>query len=465
MQWFVLSSVLQTIKADPLLEVMYLSYGHETIDTTPVFNPMVSEYQATLDYKMKYFSVKARAVQPGVIDNIHLCPQNADCQMQDQQVVAMDMSNNILMGPGEKVLYKFDVLVEGVVTSYTIIAKRLEGSEIYIRQLIINGATLYPSFRKDVMSYRCYLDVGMEIARLEVHLFDASQTVFATSADPLELMAYNNITMLRNTHPGNTRSPPMRLLSEGGVEREVPLELTTTTAAPTVFMVPLELTTMPAPTESVGALRRLREEAFGEFQYPNKYAEFPIPLSSTRIINLQVLSADGGHKGWYQLEAARGGCTTHSPLFDAQLGRCVRFCNEGFWADRVATRCKKCPGPCQACASPHVCMRCPASDSMRDYVLDNLTNSCQQKLKPFWERHPDYWIVLTSTICCLFIFCCGIISLRCAHSSNRREEGRYTKSALERRAPAASPDRGQNPQARGGARAQGYTAVAADDNF
>lgn len=362
---------LRCARGEPLLEVMYLKYDQQPIDTVPTFNPMISEYKATLDWKMKYFAVEARTVGDAVIDNIHLCPQAADCLKQDEHVVRMDFSSNILVQPGGKVLFMFDILEQGVVRSYTVIVNRLEGTETYVRHIIMQGATLVPAFRSTSSSYRCMLDVTMEFARLELHLADGSQTVYASAEQPVLLSDQDTITMLRNTHPGGTRAPPTRL-------------------------------------------RRLREEAFGEFQFPNKYADFPIPLGSKRMINFEVVSADAGHRGYYQLELARRSCGPAAPIFDAIARVCVRFCDTGFWADYASWRCKRCPDHCQGCVSPHHCLRCSRPDKKFDYVLNNATGECHAVARNLWERHRQYLFAAAAASACFSIFICGLVAFYCA---------------------------------------------------
>ena len=52
-----------------------------------------------------------------------------------------------------------------------------------------------------------------------------------------------------------------------------------------------------------------------------------------RKIRFKVISSDGGHFGYYKLDLARQACNTELPLFDVRLGRCVRFCDVGYWPD------------------------------------------------------------------------------------------------------------------------------------
>eukprot|EP00747_Dinoflagellata_sp_TGD_P167799 gnl/TRDRNA2_/TRDRNA2_192919_c0_seq1.p1 gnl/TRDRNA2_/TRDRNA2_192919_c0~~gnl/TRDRNA2_/TRDRNA2_192919_c0_seq1.p1 ORF type:complete len:452 (+),score=78.25 gnl/TRDRNA2_/TRDRNA2_192919_c0_seq1:86-1441(+) len=369
-----LLELLHLVGGEPLLDIMYLKYGQQAIDTVPVFNPMVSEYKATLDWKMKYFAVEAKPVLPAMIDNIHLCPQNADCMKQDQPVVTMDFSKNILVQPGEKVLYMFDVLLQGVVKSYTLIVYRLEGSETTLRHLIIQGTTIYPKFRPEEHSYRCYLSVQDELMRAELHVLDGGQTIFSSAEEPTPLEETNNITQLHNTHPANTRAPP--------------------------------------------TLRRLRAEAFGEFQYPNKYADFPVPLWNTRVVNFKVTSADGGHIGFYRLEVARAGCSKTAPLYDGETRSCVPFCNLGFYPDDEAHRCKRCDESCVNCLSLYKCIQCRKTDRQNIYVLDNSTGTCHAVPRPLWEQHPEQVGALALGAFCSLFFLFGLCAFRRAAESS-----------------------------------------------
>lgn len=386
--WFFLYLLLLTlpgVHADngpkPLLEVMYLKYGQQPIDTSPVFDPTEPKYDVVLDWKMKYFSVQAKTEPPAIIENIRLCPQDADCLKQRQRVVRMDFSRNIIVQPGGQVLYKFDVLLHGMRSSYTIKSRRLEGSETYIRHMILQGSTLHPAFDKNVNAYQCLLDVGMEYASMELHLQDGGQVILAEADAPILLSSHDNITTRKNLNPQNTRSPPTRL-------------------------------------------RRLREEIYGEFQYPNKYVSFAVPLGMKRRITFKVISADGGHFGYYFLELARGSCTAETPLFDAQSGICVSFCNAGFYADHDSHRCKECEDTCISCTSPHRCIRCPAPSRVREYTLDNITGTCIAKERRLWEQHPQHAVALALAIFGFSVFCCGMCLMRLSQSDRGADSAR-----------------------------------------
>lgn len=373
---------LQSGTIQPLLEVMYLKCDLQPIDTTPVFDPVISKYAATLDWKMKYFSVQARPVPPAILDNIRLCPQEADCLQQEQPVVTMDFSRNILVRPGGQVLFMFDVLLHGVVKSYTLIVRRLEGTETSLRHIIIQGATLNPVFRPQEEKYRCLLETDAEIAQTEIHVLDGGQTVHTTADLPVPLDPNDNITMLKNTHPGIFRSPHSRLL---------------------------------------------REEAFGEFQYPNKYADFIVPLMSKRRIHIKVVSADGGHFGFYTILLARGGCPPEMPLFDASLRSCVRFCNKGFYPDLEDMRCNQCRSLCANCMSLDECIQCEVSSGRIRYVLDNETLQCRLVKLPMWEDHPQEAFAAGASCVGLAIFLCGLAAMRRASAILESNEGSFMK--------------------------------------
>lgn len=359
-------------ETQPLLDVMYLRCADETIDTTPVFNPEISEYKSTLDWKMQFFSVQAQPRGQAVIDNIHLCPQHADCEQQDQQIVKMDFSKNILIEPGNEVMYKFDVLLKGVVRSYTLIVNRLDGTETYIRELIMQSGTLHPPWSSYVYQYRSLLPVEMEVAQTELHLLDSGQTVLVSVEEPISLTDLDNITMLKNDRPGATRSPPTRLRLR----------------------------------------RRLREEPYGEFQYPNVYADFSVPLGSRRMVHVEVLSADVGHRNSYILELARPKCPVSAPVFDADASLCVRFCNTGFYADERAGRCKTCHESCLSCLGISTCTTCPSGNGEL-LVVDNSTGLCVSAESHVWEAHREFAVAALLVAASTSIFVCGLCAFYC----------------------------------------------------
>ncbi|CAJ1456683.1 unnamed protein product [Effrenium voratum] len=170
---------------EPELDVMYLRYKQQPIDTTPVFNRMDVEYNATMDFKMEFFAVQATALGEAIITNIYLCPK-ADCHQETPRAM-VDFSRRVSLDPGEKTLYKFDVELQGKARTYSITIQRLTGRETGLRHLIVQGNTLYPKFRPDILRYRCFLEVGTEFGLLELHLLDQGQTVLAEAEAPVKL--------------------------------------------------------------------------------------------------------------------------------------------------------------------------------------------------------------------------------------------------------------------------------------
>ncbi|CAJ1393385.1 unnamed protein product [Effrenium voratum] len=343
---------------EPELDVMYLRYKQQPIDTTPVFNRMDVEYNATMDFKMEFFAVQATALGEAIITNIYLCPK-ADCHQETPRAM-VDFSRRVSLDPGEKTLYKFDVELQG--------------------HLIVQGNTLYPKFRPDILRYRCFLEVGTEFGLLELHLLDQGQTVLAEAEAPVKL-AEDNITSLDNTNPEQLHRPP---------------------------------------------LRRLREEAFGEFQYPNKYLQFPVPMGFRRTLRFKVTSADGGRFGYYRLDLARQQCSREQPLFDVSRG-CVRFCNMGYWPDFGQSRCKRCPGSCLSCSSRSHCLRCPQGGEAM-YFLE--AGQCIQQARPFWQRHGEQVLALALGGLALLIFLCGLLGFAC-RAPKRGERGERSSGSLE----------------------------------
>lgn len=365
---------------EPELDVMYLRYKQQPIDTSPVFNRKYVEYNATMDYKMGFFAVQASPLGAAVITNIFLCP-DADCHRETPRAIA-DFSRKVSLEPGERTLYKFDVELLGRARTYSITITRLTGKETDLRHLVVQGSTLYPPFQPQIRSYRCFLDVQRDVGLLELHLQDQGQTVLAEAEAPVPLASDDNITSLDNTHPQQLRSPPIRLL---------------------------------------------REEAYGEFQYPNKYLEFPVPMGTKRKLRFKVVSSDGGHFGYYQLDLARQECSTEMPLFDVRSGRCVRFCNLGYWADFAQSRCKRCPDLCVSCVSGQKCLSCRRPTIEMDYLLDPETGRCTAKLRPFWQKNAEQAISIALGTAALLLFLCGLLAFALARR-RQEAEGRSAKA-------------------------------------
>mmetsp|Transcript_19639 Transcript_19639/g.40634 ORF Transcript_19639/g.40634 Transcript_19639/m.40634 type:complete len:426 (-) Transcript_19639:85-1362(-) len=360
--------------SEPELDVMYLKYKEQPIDTTPVFNPNDVMYNATLDYKMHFFAVQATPLGEAIITNIYLCP-NLDCLHYQTPRAIIDFSEKVVLDRGEKTLYKFDVELHGRSRTYTINVNRLHGTETNLRHLIVAGHTVHPKFSPNHHGmYRCFLDVSTELAMLELHLQDQGQTVVAEAEPPVP---DDNVTGLDkwrdNSKPEPLRSTP---------------------------------------------IRRLREEAYGEFQYPNKYLQFPVPMGMKRKIRLMVLSSDGNHRGYYSMDLARQGCVEGLPLFDVRTRSCVRFCDVGYWPDYQAHRCKRCPDLCVSCVSAQKCVLCPKPTTEEQYKL-NSEGRCVPHTRPFWQHSERALSMALATIATL-IFCCGLLAFRFTPSGRRR---------------------------------------------
>lgn len=430
--------------AGPLLKIMYLKYKEQPIDLTPVFDPMVSEYQATLDWKMRFFSVQATPEPPGIINNVHLCPQSADCLKQDQKLVTMDFSKRILVRPGEKGLFTFDVLLQGVVMTYTIIVTRLQGTETSLRRLIVQGTTLYPAFRPATFAYKCLVSVKDELANLELHVLDSGQQVFATAEDPVPISVSSKLSGMANSNPGVTMAPPQRrlLVNDDGFAYGV--EYTTVVEHTTALPDSVKWQKI-FPTEQ----RRLTEEQFGEFQYPKTFVSFPVPLSSSRLIQFKITSADGGHFGYYSVKISRKGCSKNEPLYDVILGQCVKFCDKGFYGDFKAGRCKRCKDTCVNCVSFYNCVECKEDDRRYTYSLNNATGTCTSKERPIWEQHPQETWALGLGTCATCIFLVGLYGFRRDASRRGRPHAQERYLAKRTRGLNLGPGKEDAPLRRG----------------
>ncbi|CAK9106268.1 unnamed protein product [Durusdinium trenchii] len=384
----------------PELDVMYLRYKQQSIDTSPVFQRQHVDYHATLDFKMDFFAVEATPLGKAIITNVFLCP-DADCAHETPRAIA-DFSRRVSLEPGEQTLYKFDVELHGKAQTYSITIRRLTGEETQLRRLIVQGSALVPSFKPSIRHYRCQLEVTLEYGLLEAHLEDSGQTILAEAEVPI---------LVKN-------------FSDAKWEKE-------------------ELLGVP--------MRRLGEEPYGEFQYPKKYLEFPVPMGSQRKIRFKVISADGGHFGYYQLDLARQTCGTELPLFDVRQSRCVRFCNLGYWADFQQRRCKRCPDLCVSCISSEECLSCrhPTIDML--YTLDS-TGQCVASVRPFWQKNAEQAVSIALSASALLIFLCGLVSFGLVRAKARRLAA---ESRAESRG-ARGPERGT-----GGPR--GYRSLPNED--
>eukprot|EP00438_Fugacium_kawagutii_P034062 Skav232737 [mRNA] locus=scaffold1843:177728:178246:- [translate_table: standard] len=154
-------------------------------------------------------------------------------------------------------------------------------------------------------------------------------------------------------------------------------------------------------------------------------------MGTKRKVRFKVVSADGGHFGYYQLDLARQECSTEMPLFDVRAGRCVRFCNLGYWADFPQSRCKRCPELCVSCVSSQKCLSCHRATNDMQYVLDPLTGQCLAKLRPFWQKNAEQAISIGLATCALLLFLCGLLAFALAR---RRQEAESRQAKARSRA-------------------------------
>jgi len=257
--------------------------------------------------------------------------------------------------------------------------------------------------------------MNLEFARLELHLLDAGQTVFASAEAAVRLGKRSNFTSLKNPQPGVFAASPLRRLGTSGTY--VDKDLFSEGSA--------------GPRRLGGSL-----EVVGEFQYPNRYFDFPVPLASRRQINLKVVSADGAHFGFYTLEIARENCPSTAPFFDAAALRCVHFCNTGFFADFKQNRCKSCDPTCFTCTSPYQCTRCPTLTKKYRFILDNSTGKCLSKSRSLMDQHPETTIALVFSVISLTIFLCGLCAFQFSGQGNSAEFAHRYIPSSPARAPA-----------------------------
>lgn len=150
--------------------------------------------------------------------------------------------------------------------------------------------------------------------------------------------------------------------------------------------------------------------------------EFPVPMGTNRKLRFKVVSSDGGHFGFYQLDLTRQECNTEMPFFDVCSGRCVRFCNLGYWADFAQSRCKRCPDLCVSCVSGQKCLSCRHPTVEVDYLLDPETGRCTAKLRPFWQKKPSRQAKhFDCPALPVLLFLCGLLACAVARRAKRRK--------------------------------------------
>mmetsp|Transcript_31631 Transcript_31631/g.66896 ORF Transcript_31631/g.66896 Transcript_31631/m.66896 type:complete len:296 (+) Transcript_31631:1-888(+) len=253
----------------------------------------------------------------------------------------------------------------GVAKTYTLEVRRQRGSETALRHLIVMGGRLDPPWDSKIRKYDVALPRSFDTASVTAELGDGGQNMFATLSD---------------------RSG-RRLEQEEKV---------------------------------VVAPRGRRLLHSGEFQYPTKDYVFPIPLDTTRAVDIRVTSADGSQKGYYALIITREGCPQERNIFDPLSKECVRFCATGFFANDMVGRCERCKTGCINCVGYRQCVQCPPDNRQYRFELPDYNNgTCVSTLRPFWEQHAEQTAAAGVSAFCILVFFAGLVGFACSSAQAR----------------------------------------------
>eukprot|EP00928_Gymnodinium_smaydae_P051874 TRINITY_DN3553_c0_g2_i1.p1 TRINITY_DN3553_c0_g2~~TRINITY_DN3553_c0_g2_i1.p1 ORF type:complete len:517 (+),score=106.10 TRINITY_DN3553_c0_g2_i1:127-1551(+) len=371
-----------------------LHYKGRPIDLVPAFRPQVLEYDAMLDFSMDEYFVDARPDTGCVVDGVPAKP--VSMQIGGKSTTTLRARSN-----------------EGSQASvYVIHVRRLLGSETTLQTLRILGATMSPHFSPEIRSYDVTLDLSADQASVLYRLRDGEQRL--RSASTRERPA--------GAAPASGPEPDEEEQEENEEESEKGANSSSNGTASGGSGRRMLRRPLPAddhvdwPHEA----RRLLVAHSGEVQFREAETTFMVDVGFTRVITLTVQCADAtqANIGSYVLRLSRPGCSRRTPFFDPLKGRCVNFCESGYYKNSAMHRCAKCNENCVICASLRECQMCKADTPDYDYVVQP-DGSCRAYANHIFAKYRWWCVGFASLLGFLVLLgLVGLCNLCCLSTSS-----------------------------------------------
>lgn len=456
-----LVDAIPTGRVAPHLQQLGLRCTDRPLDLHPSFSATHYLYNVRIDFAAGSFAIDAVPAEGMRILNA--------AEMQTTKLIAPGAERRIDIGV---------VSTENVTMKYTILVKRLDGTDVKLRRLELPGAELTPVFDADITDYFARLPVSRDHLALRMVLWDTGQTL-ETRASPGDFQEPPEWTAARSAYspapPGpvpvsNAVVEAAQASGDSGLAaRSSPEALQPSSPGATLprqaapadtgeetlgaatpgrgpasepWLVPKGSNGRPGGKGDAGAdnfdpfaaagevvaekQRRLAVTAArvgpapsGETQDAVIKRRFPIEVGSKRLVTVRVKPADGATSmaQTYRLQVVRDSCPAHRPYFAPDAGGCSLTCNAGYFPDVAAHRCESCPEHCLRCRAWDECQLCEPSEWRALHFVQLRSGYCRPLRIP-WERILE---ALGSAIVALSLLCCCLAWLCSANGEHRRK--------------------------------------------
>lgn len=354
----------------PRISFLDIRCTDRPIDLEPKFDPGHYVYSATMDYSMSSFAVDA-------------------VPARGMDIVGLDeLLTTKLVSPGAT--HRVDIRVRDPQSQnemqYTVTVTRLDGTDVSIRAMNIDQATITPLFDPAVLTYSVQLPAIVDHVRLQLAPRDSGQTiqVYATPSSNKESGAVSQTA--------STTTAPM----------------TSETTAPVATLPPALMPQTPVTGENSRRLQNgagISSTAVGEIQMALLQKRFPVDVGQGLTIQVKVLPANGDitNSATYKLIVSRAACPSHRPFYAPDLHQCAETCDDGFFRATTQARCEACAPLCQKCSAWDRCDVCEPSQYRTLKIISNSNGHCKRLRIPWIPIGVGTAgaVILLSVCCCV----------------------------------------------------------------
>ncbi|CAE7371381.1 unnamed protein product [Symbiodinium natans] len=252
---------------------------------------------------------------------------------------------------------------------YLVNVSRLTGSETELGHVAVSGAYFVPGWKPDEREYTVFLNLEEDLVRFNCIKLDNGQALEMTAE--LEYAG---------THIQARR---LQALSEA-----------------------------PAKSNTVGEAQRVASLLMTT-----------LDVGHSRVVQLQVTSADRSRAANYYFTVQRPACSQERRFFDGTSKVCTDICNEGFYGSSATGRCTRCLDPhCAVCVGRN-CSLCFDKYELQSgaCVLKGTGSGMaafsqiQSGVTSYAQKHQAMMVILGASLG--VIACACAASIFCAHGS------------------------------------------------
>ena len=289
--------------------------------------------------------------------------------------VSQMSTSAIMLDPGDFTLAELFVEAkeEGLTSlkslRYLLNVSRLSGGETNLGDVAVSGAYLVPSFQSDVGEYTVFLNLEEDLVRFNCIKLDNGQAVEMTA----ELQYLG-------TH--------------------------------------LQARRLQTPPEAPA-----RSRTVGEAQHIASILMTTVDVGHSRVVQLQVTSADKSRATNYYFTVQRPTCSQERRFFDGASRACTDICNEGFYGSSTTGRCTRClDRHCAVCEGRNCSLCFEAYELQNSACVPTGAGSGVAALRQvesgvtsYTQRHQTMMVIIAAALAVIASACAA--SIFCAQAS------------------------------------------------